>query len=152
MNDLQAVAAAILQQHGPPGRRPPLPWRRRTERLLWHRRPRPPPSSPAASAPPLCPHAPRARHNRRRPQERFPRPGGRLVPADPASELPGQPPAYRGRYATWGAYLDACIAKYIFAGPLISQARSIRDLYLAQGTATDADLAKVAARLESAKR
>lgn len=77
---------------------------------------------------------------------------GEFVSADPAPNLPGQRTGYRGRYATWDAYLDACIAKYLFMGPLDPSARSVRDLYLAQAIVTEADLAKVAARLEAAKR
>jgi len=77
---------------------------------------------------------------------------GEFVPAERSAHLPGRQVYFRGRYATWDAYLDACLAKYLFMGPLTSQACSIRDLYLAQGIATAADLAKVAARLEAAKR
>lgn len=85
---------------------------------------------------------------------------GEFVPADQPAEpaaqsapdSSGQQAGYRGRYPTWSAYLDACIAKYLFMGPLNPQARSVRDLYLAQQITTAADLAKVAARLEAARR
>jgi hypothetical protein len=73
---------------------------------------------------------------------------GEFVPG----ERPGEQGGYRGRYATWGAYLDACVAKYLFMGALSPQARRVRDLFLAQGIVSGADLEKIAARLEAAKR
>jgi hypothetical protein len=66
--------------------------------------------------------------------------------------VPGEQGSYRGRYATWGAYLDACMAEYLFMGALSPHARRVRDLFLAQGIISGADLEKIAARLEAAKR
>jgi hypothetical protein len=65
--------------------------------------------------------------------------------------VPAGQGGYRGRYATWNAYLDTCIAKYLFMGPLSRQARAVRDLFLAQGIISGADLEKIASRLEAAK-
>lgn len=65
--------------------------------------------------------------------------------------VPTEQGGYRGRYPTWSAYLDACIARYLFQGRLSQEERSIRDLFLAQSLLSRVDLEKIAARLEAAK-
>jgi hypothetical protein len=65
--------------------------------------------------------------------------------------VPTKKGGYIGRYATWDAYLDACIATYLFMGSLSQQARAVRDLFLTQGFISGVELEKIATRLEAAK-
>ena len=65
--------------------------------------------------------------------------------------VPTEQGGYCGFHATWDAYLDACMAKYLFMGPLSQQARRIRDLFLAQEILSGTELEKIAAQLEAAK-
>ncbi|HLY64932.1 MAG TPA: phosphotransferase [Chloroflexota bacterium] len=58
---------------------------------------------------------------------------------------------YRGRYNSWAAYLDACIAKYLLQGPLSHDDVAVRDALLGQGIVSTAHLERIAAQLETAK-
>ncbi|HYN87680.1 MAG TPA: phosphotransferase, partial [Ardenticatenaceae bacterium] len=47
--------------------------------------------------------------------------------------------------------LEACIAKYLFMGPLSQEERAVRDLFLSQGIISSVELEKIATQLDAAK-
>ncbi|HYN87252.1 MAG TPA: phosphotransferase, partial [Ardenticatenaceae bacterium] len=65
--------------------------------------------------------------------------------------VPSGSGGYRGRYPTWSAYLEACIAKYLFMGPLGQEERAVRDLFLIQDIISSVELEKIATQLDAAK-
>ena len=58
---------------------------------------------------------------------------------------------YSGEHATWSAYLDACIAKYLFHAPLSMEEQAVRDLFFAQGILSENELDKIESQLNAAK-
>jgi hypothetical protein len=58
---------------------------------------------------------------------------------------------YRGEHATWGEYVDAQMARYLFRGTLHPEQRRVREILLDQGIIGWAELEKVAAQLQTAR-